>query len=321
MASPIDTRRFAREQAGRLLGRLAYQVNHTIKTYDSVAVHDLRAAIRRYMRALKVFDSLFEVKETRKLRRRLKRVLELARDVGRLDVALGVLAKAPDDGISGLRGKIQGRRKEAARDLASTLKRWIDRKSSMKWRAALDVALMRQKDVFRGVPLDRMAGETLESMARDFFHAGNEAAAAKNAPEMLEEFRVTCRKFRYTLEVFAPVSGAQGRLWLEKAYAAQVLLGKIRDWSVAEAVISPYKGAGEITEWIKKRRRKQCEEFRSYWHEEFGDTRSVRGWIEGLAASGPGSRLPKKPAGRSMSVASSAGAAHGREKVSLPSSR
>lgn len=320
MATPVETRKFAREQAGRLLGRLAYQVNHTIKTYDSAAVHDLRAAIRRYTRALKVFDSLFEIKETRKLRHRLKRVLELAREVGRLDVALRILAKAPGD-AGALRGKIQARRKEAVRDLATALKRWIDRKSSMKWRAALEVAMMRQKDVLRGVPLERTASETLESMARDFFHAGNEAAAAKNAPEVLEDFRVACRKFRYTLEVFAPVSGAEGRLWLEKVYASQVLLGKMRDWGVAEAVISPYKGTGDLTDWIKKRRRKQGEEFRSYWHEEFGDARSVRSWIEGLAASGPGSRVPKKPAGRSMSVSSRAAAAQGREKISLPSSR
>jgi len=318
MASSIDTRKFAREQAGRLLGRLAYQVNHTIKSHDSAAVHDLRGAIRRYTRVLKVFSTTFEVKDTRKLKRRLKRVLELAREVGRLDVALKALAKAPGD-VSAVRGKVQARRKEAARDLVAALKRWMDRKSSVKWRAALDIALMRKSEALRAVSLERMAGEVLESMARDFFHGGNEAAAAKTAPEVLEAFRVGCRKFRYTLEVFATVKGGDGRLWLERAHATQVMLDKVRDWSIAEAVISPHKGAEDVSAWLKKRRRKQCDEFRHYWRKEFGDARSVRAWINALGVAE--SRLPKKPAGRSMSVSSRGGAAQGREKVALPRSR
>src|SRR5579864_1946737 len=108
MASPIDTRKFAREQAGRLLGRLAFQANHTIKSRDFVAVHDLRVAIRRFTRLLRIFQLCFDGKETRKLRRRLKKVLDLAGDVGRYDTALKAIAKPRLDG-TGLRSKLQSR--------------------------------------------------------------------------------------------------------------------------------------------------------------------------------------------------------------------
>jgi len=319
MASPTDTRKFAREQAGRLLGRLAFQANHTIKSRDSMAVHDLRVAIRRFTRLLKVFQLCFDGKETRKLRRRLKKVLDLASDVGRYDTALKVIAKSPKLDGAGLRSKLQSRRKEATRDLTGVLRRWIERKSSLKWRAALESSLTSQGDAFRGVPIEHTAGEILPLMAKDFFHIGNEMVAAKAPPAELEEFRIACRKFRYTLELFAPLYAAGYNRWLEKVRKTQVLLGEIRDWSAVEEVVSPFKGGEALTARLKKRQRKQRDEFRLHWRRQFGDPQQVRVWIDSLRSPALIGRTLRKPAGRSLT--SSSRPVQGREKVSLPSSR
>lgn len=307
MASPIDTRKFAREQAGRLVGRLAYQVNRTSKSGDSTAVHDLRVAIRRFHRLLKVYEAAFDGKETRKLRRRLKRVLELAHAVGRYDGALKVLAKSPGQDGAGFRPKLQNRRKEAARDLTGSLRRWMERKSSLKWRSALDASLTRQGDVYQGISVEQIAADILPGMAKDFFHAGNDLVATKAPAPAVEDFRIACRKFRYTLELFAPIYSTKGSRWMERVRETQVLLGAIRDFRIVEELISPYKGADDLAGWLKKRQKKQRAEFRRYWRKEFGDPKSVREWIDSLG--GP----LKKPMGRSLG--------YGREKVSLPSSR
>ncbi len=318
MASPTDTRKFAREQAGRLLGRLAFQANHTIKSRDSVAVHDLRVAIRRFTRLLKIFQLCFDGKETRKLRRRLKKVLDLASDVGRYDTALKAIAKPRLD-RTGLRSKLQSRRKEATRDLTGVLRRWIERKSSMKWRAALESSLTSQGDVFRGIPIEQTAGEILPTMAKDFFHLGNEVVAAKAPPAELEEFRIACRKFRYTLELFAPLCATGYNRWLEKVRQTQVLLGEIRDWNTVEQIVAPFKGGEALAGRLKKKQRKQRDEFRRHWSKQFGDPQQVRIWIDSLRSPTAIGRALRKPVGRSLTASSKP--AQGREKVSLPSSR
>jgi len=294
MASPIETRRFAREQAGRLLGRLAYQANQTVKSVDSARVQDLGVAIRRFKTLLKGFDGCFEGKDTRKLRKRLKRVQDLAHAVGRLDGALHVLAAAPEG--AGLRGKVQARRKEAARDLTGALKRWIDRKSSMKWRSALEASLTRKHEVLRGVSMEQVAGAMLPPLAKDFFHAGNEAVAAKSAASTFDEFHAATRKFRYALELFATTPAGN---WLEKVRAAHSLLGEIRDWGFAEESIAAHKGSDAVIDWLRKRQRRQQEELRELWRKEFGDPQQVRGWIDSLSPGGK-VRAVKKPAGRSL---------------------
>jgi len=54
------TRRFAIEQADRLLGRLAAQIARTIKSRSAEEVHDLRVAIRRLMGVLVVLKPSFQ---------------------------------------------------------------------------------------------------------------------------------------------------------------------------------------------------------------------------------------------------------------------
>ena len=61
------TGRFAKEQADRLLGRLAVQVARTIKSHSAAEVHDLRVAIRRFSNLLVLLKPCFSVKESRNI--------------------------------------------------------------------------------------------------------------------------------------------------------------------------------------------------------------------------------------------------------------
>ena len=59
---------------------------------DEEAVHDLRVAIRRFSQALQVFAPLLPDKGVRKIRRRLKVVLDAAAAVRDLDVGMEAVA-------------------------------------------------------------------------------------------------------------------------------------------------------------------------------------------------------------------------------------
>ena len=66
--------------------------------------------------------------------------MAVAGEVRNHDIALKLLAKSKRAQRTGLQSEIQGGRREAERSLITVLKRWLERKSSLKWRNALDEA-------------------------------------------------------------------------------------------------------------------------------------------------------------------------------------
>src|SRR5579864_1467532 len=204
----LVTRRFARDQVDRLLGRLAYQVGRAIKSHSAEAVHDLRVTIRRFVQALRVFKPCFHGKELRKIRRELKRIMTVGGEVRNHDIALKLLAKSKRAQRTGLQPRIQSGRREAERSLVTLLKRWLERKSSLKWRTALESAAASAQADFCKATVAQTARQILPALARDFFEQGDEAAGAKAVPRVLHRFRLTSKKFRYTLELFTPLDQA-----------------------------------------------------------------------------------------------------------------
>jgi len=296
MASTIDTRQYASQSAARLLGRLAFQMSATKKSPNADAVHDLRVGIRRFSQALTIFKPCFAGKETRKARRRLKRLMTEAGTVRNCDVVLKLLAKSHSSDASAVRAKLQVERKEAERALVAALQRRIERKSSLKWRRALESALASADERFCRTPIEDTARRMLPGRAKEFLQLGNSAAQAKSSPEKLHQFRIACKKFRYSLELFAPLYGASLKRWLEGIKHAQNLLGDINDCAIAAEIVSGLKGSRAIVGWLKKRERRKAEEFRRWWPEAFGPREVHRSWMRGL--SHPPSVAIKKPAAR-----------------------
>ncbi len=289
------------EQTGKLLRRLAFQVSRGLKSRDAAAIHDLRVSIRRFIQALVVFKPYFRGKEARKIRRRLKRLMIPAGEVRNHDIALKLMAKSPRASASDLRAKLQSRRKESELILVSQLKRWTERKSSQKWRAEMEAALARAEQAT--VPVsEQLAQQTLCRMAKDFFEGGNAAANPKAAPAELHRFRIAAKKFRYSMELLAPMYGATLLRWLEKIKHAQALLGDINDYETVRQMVAPFKGSAEITAWLKKKERKSMAAFRKYWADEFGDRERARSCIEYLRHPAAKSRTLRKPMTRTAAV-------------------
>jgi len=291
------TRKFAREQADRLLGRLAFQIGRTIKSHNADAVHDLRVTIRRFAQALRAFKPCFQGKGLRKIRRELKQIMAVAGEVRNHDIALKLLAKRAQR--TGFHTKIQGGRREAERSLITLLKRWLERKSSLKWRTALEAAAAQSQDNFCKSPLAQTSRQMLPGFAQDFFEQGDEAASAKAEPREMHRFRLTSKKFRYTLELFTPLYGAPLNPKLEAIRRGQALLGEINDYETVRNMLAQYEGTEAVTAWLKKRQRKRLLDFREYWEATFGKEER-RSWIDFLKHLGQESRAQRKPAARTV---------------------
>lgn len=128
---------YAALQAAARLDRVAYQMGAARKSKSPETVHELRVSIRRFMSCLKVYPQFFPAKESKKIRKRLKKVMKAAGEVRDRDIALtlGKQAELSKDGpiVDGLRRQ----RKHAAKELAGTLQPWSKRSVFPKWRRRL----------------------------------------------------------------------------------------------------------------------------------------------------------------------------------------
>jgi CHAD domain-containing protein len=132
-------REYAHQQTAILLRRLAMQVNRAARAGDPDAVHDLRVAIRRLSRCLRVFAQFYPGQGWKKMRRRLKDLLDACGSVRDRDVAMDLLAKAGFPPTSIVVRRLNLDRHEALQELMMQLRRWKGRGTSRKWRAQLGI--------------------------------------------------------------------------------------------------------------------------------------------------------------------------------------
>jgi CHAD domain-containing protein len=131
---------YATMQAAARLDRVAYQMGVMRKSRSPETVHELRVSIRRFMSCLKVYPQFFPAKESKKIRKRLKKVMKVAGEVRNRDIALhlGKQAELAKDSvvIDGLRRQ----RKQAAKELTGSLQAWSKRNVFPKWRRRLSLS-------------------------------------------------------------------------------------------------------------------------------------------------------------------------------------
>jgi len=289
-----ETWRFASQQADIGLNRLAFQIKHALEVHDAEAVHDLRVAIRRFSQTLRVFKPCLRGKQIRKIRRELKQMMDLAGEVRNLDIAIRLLLKPQRNAAAPLRSELCNLRRQSNRALAAFLKKWLERKSSLKWRQALASSFSLNAEKLNKSSIERTAQRMLPPMAKEFFERGNEAVHTVASPRELHQFRIICKKFRYTLELFAPTFGPALNARMEVIKRAQGLLGDINDYDTVRRILSSYKGDERLVLWLKKRQRRRVEDFHRFWSQMLASRAEMQGWRAFLASAGSvhGSKKP-----------------------------
>ncbi len=248
----------------QLLGDVSARVEDTIRLCGEKQVHDLRVAIRRFNQALHTFEAGLPAHSIKTISKRLKKTMRLAGRVRNVDVAMQYAKKWRLTGQANLREQ----REDAARELSNTLAKWDDPGYTA---AATDHA--------QTLPVQDHARELLSAMAAGFFARGNEAAAPKATIRQMHGFRIAAKKFRYTMELFAPAYGPVLDARIEQLRALQTLLGGINDCATVEGILSGSAAASRL----RKRQRRMTAEFRTHWQSQFSGAAIVREWVEALS--------------------------------------
>jgi CHAD domain-containing protein len=130
---------YARLQTAILLRRLAFQLNRSAKSRDPDSIHDLRVAIRRLNRCLRVFSQFYPGHSWKNCRRQLSDLLQAAGKVRDRDIAIEMLEKAGVPGRAAIVARLKAERQKTGRELLEEIRRWNKRGFSRKWRAALEL--------------------------------------------------------------------------------------------------------------------------------------------------------------------------------------
>lgn len=128
--------RYAREQTSTLLRRLSFRMNRAAKLRDADSIHDLRVAIRRFEQCLQIFHQFLSGGH-KKIRRRLRKIMELSGEIRNRDIASDLLKQAGLPARSALSTRLLRERREMQSKLLASFDRWRDRDLSRKWGSRL----------------------------------------------------------------------------------------------------------------------------------------------------------------------------------------
>ena len=248
--------KFAEAQAARHLKALEQHLRRAAKHPDKArTVHELRVSIRRFARVLRMFRLLWDRGHYRKIRRRLREMMDLCGAVRNCDVAVEVLegaAQMPPAPVPPLKGPalrfrrvymqqarrcdylrvhyVPLRRKKAQENLAEMLRHWKAQEVAKPWAGWLRANHENDQD------LAAFAKQALRPLVDEYFEAGDRAARAEATFEEMHQFRLLVKQLRYSLDTFGPLAGREWKQGVEEVRAIQDLLGALNDCVTTRAL-------------------------------------------------------------------------------------
>ncbi len=127
---------YAIEQMNRLLTTLAFQIHRAAKKPGPDEIHDLRVSIRRFTQGLLLFTEFFPKWEVKKIKRMLKRMMQLTSEIRNRDIAIEYLAELK---AATHERRLERERMQYQRRFAEMVRRWSARDFSAKWRNRLSL--------------------------------------------------------------------------------------------------------------------------------------------------------------------------------------
>ena len=127
-----------RGRSAHLIGRVEERMTSAAEAKANAnSVHDLRTSIRRLSECLKTFDNLFPRGEAGRLRRKLRKLMQLAGEVRNLDIAGSLFEKAgvPPDDV--LMERLREEKLACQRALTDKIIAWTEHQRPKKWHGML----------------------------------------------------------------------------------------------------------------------------------------------------------------------------------------
>lgn len=275
----------ARDTLRRSISRLEEQIAITLQDQGEDPVHDLRVSIRRVSQTLRTFGHLLPGKEARKMRKALKPVLAAAAVARDHDVCSALLVKSGLPPEHALLARMKAERDLAACALLGHVYLLRSTGAPACWYQRLGTITGGGEDAAL------QARGALPPLASDFFEAGRKAAPEGGSSRRLHQFRLSAKRFRYTLELDRPFYGPVFLQRLEQVREIQSLLGKRQDCAVAVERLKPLadvdSAVGPVLAAVEARALKLESEFREYWRSTFDAEGQSLLWLRYLARRPP----------------------------------
>jgi CHAD domain-containing protein len=274
----VPLARFAAAQTFARGRRLRSEMRRAMRIpEDAEAIHDLRVAIRRFTQCLRTFEQFLNRKHARKMRRRLRRLMDSCGAARNVDIACGVLEAAGFCGppfVSVLR-KERVRRQD---EMVQRLERWRRQKRSAGVTRGLRFKGPRKGLWDGAASAAENAYRALPPLAADLFASGEKAADAGSTHQDLHKFRVEAKRFRYTLELFRPIYGADLDSKISLLRELQEKLGGINDCVTSLTLVTENPRAAKA---VRKLLAAREADFRRFWRSPAAARSRVR-WVTWL---------------------------------------
>jgi len=233
---------------------------------DQKAIHDLRVAIRRFTQCLRSFGQFFDSTRIKRVRRRLRKVMDRCGAVRNCDIALELLltANLQDPEIS---AALENERRREKKKLTAKLHAWQKDDVTNGWRRHLRPANQETGVWDLKQTTAENAHRVLPVLAKQLVAAG-ETAAAGSSHRMLHRFRLQVKRFRYTLEVFAPVYQDPIERAMTILQGLQDQLGAINDCATTLEMVKENREAVTAVHKLLKYREAA---FRETWKQVAGE--------------------------------------------------
>lgn len=264
---PARIQQFVRAQTVRRLKKLRVELHRaTEQPEDPGAIHDLRVAIRRFTQCLRTFAAFFEAAQSKKIRRRLKNLRDWCGAARNCDIALDLVRQA-GLGDDALAVRLEGERRRAEKELVRRLGGRRKRKKVRSWLKDPPMLSAPAEGWNPEQDAAQNAMRILPRLAADLFAAGDHASAAGATHQALHQFRLEAKRFRYTVELFQPVYGAEIERALKALRGLQEKLGSINDCVTTLELV---KGHRQTVIAIRKLLAARESEFRRHWKHHYG---------------------------------------------------
>jgi CHAD domain-containing protein len=289
-------RKYVQQQTAALLRKLAAQVNRASATGDPGAIHDLRVAIRRLSRGLRVFAPFYPDKFWKRIREQLRHLMQTAGAVRDRDIALECLAQAGVAKRAPIVTRLQAERRQASHELLTEIRRWKEQGISREWRQRLAVPLRPNE---RSAPRLN-AHRSLPRLAGEYFAQVRAVLAESSDARDLHRARLATKRFRYTLELFRSCYGPGLETRIATLRRVQQLLGDVNDrvasWTLLSKAMAQSPQRKMVHAFLRHKARHDAAAFRLEWTENFDAPGRERWWKTYLAGRRASSKLLGKTA-------------------------
>lgn len=229
---------------------------------DAELLDRLRSTLRRLRALWWAFEPLLDEKEARVVRKRFKRLADIAGEPHEIDAACDLLDRARKDcaRLGPIVRTLRQERREASAAICVTIRK-----------AHVDVLLRRALAEARRRLEARAEDRTLEEFARQRVSLADDllikrelrAARMKRVDaKTLRSIEEAASKLQCLLELFAPVLERGHRQTIAHLSAAQAALGKLNDVLASEAavrrvapVLDDKQAIDEAVRWLDKEKR------------------------------------------------------------------